>query len=265
MNSIIAAVILVILIASDVNAIPISPFVVNGTDAQIDEFPFIVSLRVNGGHSCGASILNSMWVVTAAHCLTRPAESYSIQFDNTVISRNGTNVIEVEKIISHPGYNPSNQYINDIGLLKLKEPISSQFSEFRVRLPVSGAYHPTGTPSVLAGWGLNATGGTIQQTLQKVDLEIFSASDCNDLHYAKVHYTNICGGVIEGGKGQCSGDSGGPMLVDGVIVGIVSWSVKPCTVASYPGVYTGVSHYIDWIKETSGIDFNLNMFLLSQN
>ena len=115
-----------------------------------------MSLRVNGGHSCGASILNSMWVVTAAHCLTRPAESYSIQFDNTVISRNGTNVIEVEKIISHPAYNPSNQYINDIGLLKLKEPITSEFSEFRVKLPVSGAYHATGTPSVLAGWGLNA-------------------------------------------------------------------------------------------------------------
>lgn len=52
------------------------------------------------------------------------------------------------------------------------------------------------------------TGGAIQQTLQKVNLEIFSASDCNDLHTSKVHYTNICGGVVGGGKGQCSGDSG---------------------------------------------------------
>lgn len=96
-----------------------------------------------------------MWVVTAAHCLTRPAENMTIQFDNTVISRNGTNVIQVEKYITHPAYNPSNQYINDIGLIKLMKPISSQFSEFRVRLPVSGAYYPTGTPSVLAGWGYN--------------------------------------------------------------------------------------------------------------
>ena len=111
-------------------------------------------MRVNGGHSCGASILNSMWVVTAAHCIRR-TRKYSIQFDNTVISQNGTNVIEVEKVIPHPRYDSSNQSINDIGLVKLIEPISSKFSEFRVRLPVNGAYYPTGTPSVLAGWGLN--------------------------------------------------------------------------------------------------------------
>ena len=46
MKSIIAAVISVILVVSHVNATPISPFVVNGTDAQIDEFPFIVSFAL---------------------------------------------------------------------------------------------------------------------------------------------------------------------------------------------------------------------------
>ncbi|CAO1363856.1 unnamed protein product [Diamesa serratosioi] len=267
MKSILAAVvILALLVASFVDAIPISPFVVNGTDAQIDEFPFIVSFKlINGIHNCGGSILNSMWVVTAAHCLTRPAENQTIQFDNTVVSSNGTNVIQVEKCIQHSAYDPQNTLINDIGLIKLMEPISSQFSEFRVRLPLSGAYYKTGTPSVLAGWGYNATGGIAQKTLQKVNLQIFSASDCNAIHSNKIHNTNICGGVLEGGKGQCSGDSGGPMLVDGVLVGIVSWSIKPCTIAPYPGVYTAVSHYIGWIKEMTGIDFTLNMFLLSQD
>lgn len=96
--------------------------------------------------------------------------------------------------------------------------------------------------------------------------------------------TNICGGIPEGGKGQCSGDSGGPLLVDGVQVGIVSWSVrnsekfleaqsveivdsqeKPCTIAPYPGVYTGVSHYLDWIQKHSGIDFKLSMYLRARS
>lgn len=85
-------------------------------------------------------------------------------------------------------------------------------------------------------------------SLQKVDLIVVSAYDCNQIHRSKVHYTNICGGIPEGGKGQCSGDSGGPLLVDGVQVGIVSWSVKPCTVAPYPGVYTGKTKLlIIWI------------------
>lgn len=45
MISIIATVVLAVLAVSFVDAIPISPFVVNGTDAQIDEFPFIVSFE----------------------------------------------------------------------------------------------------------------------------------------------------------------------------------------------------------------------------
>lgn len=43
MKSITAVVVLVFLGFSFVDAKVISPFVVNGTDAQIDEFPFIVS------------------------------------------------------------------------------------------------------------------------------------------------------------------------------------------------------------------------------
>lgn len=49
------------------------------------------------------------------------------------------------------------------------------------------------------------------------------------------------------------GDSGGPLTVDEVQVGIVSWSVKPCAVARFPGVFTQVSFYRDWIKEHTGV------------
>ena len=38
--------------------------VVNGTDAEISEFPFMVSLRRNDLHTCGATILNSWWLLT---------------------------------------------------------------------------------------------------------------------------------------------------------------------------------------------------------
>lgn len=184
-----------------------------------------------------------------------------MQYGNTVISREGTNVVGVAELIPHEGYDPDNQYIHDIALVRLAEPISNAPENFKVKLPLDGSYFATGTPSVLSGWGLNATGGIVQSTLQAVDLQIFSAFDCDLLHRSKVHYTNICGGIPEGGKGQCSGDSGGPLFVQGVQVGIVSWSVKPCTVAPYPGVYTATSHYIKWIAEKTGIDFKLNIFL----
>jgi len=50
-------------------------------------------------------------------------------------------------------------------------------------------------------------------------------------------------------------------MANGVQVGIVSWSIKPCTVPPYPGVFTAVAPYINWIKENTGLDFKLNMFL----
>ena len=47
----------------------------------------------------------------------------------------------------------------------------------------------------------------------------------------------------------------------GVQVGIVSWSVKPCTIPPFPGVYTAVAPYIDWIEGHTGLKFHFSSFL----
>lgn len=51
-----------------------------------------------------------------------------------------------------------------------------------------------------------------------------------------------------------SGDSGGPLVkyTEGGVeqCGIVSWGIVPCGSAGAPSVYTGVSHFVDWIEET---------------
>lgn len=48
----------------------------------------------------------------------------------------------------------------------------------------------------------------VQTTLQEVDLIVFSDEDCRNRHSNTIHPSHICGGVPEGGRGQCSGDSG---------------------------------------------------------
>lgn len=63
----------------------------------------------------------------------------------------------------------------------------------------------------------------------------------------------ICAGLFEtGGVGSCDHDTGGPLVVDGILVGITSWSYG-CARPKFPSVFTKVSMYrswIDWITQT---------------
>lgn len=43
--------------------------IVGGYEAPEGAFPYQISLRNNNRHFCGGSILNSRWIVTAAHCV----------------------------------------------------------------------------------------------------------------------------------------------------------------------------------------------------
>ncbi|XP_065722027.2 chymotrypsin-2 [Drosophila suzukii] len=232
--------------------------VVNGTDSSVQKHPYVVSLRsYDGAHSCGGTIISNEFVMTAAHCTNgRPAETLSIQFGVTNININGPNVVGIKKIIQHEDFDPSRQNANDISLVKVEEPFEfNEVSVAPVELPSLAFAVPqtdAGAEGVLIGWGLNATYGSVQSTLQEVLLKIYSDEECTARHGGQTNPRyHICGGVDEGGKGQCSGDSGGPLIYNGQQVGIVSWSIKPCTVAPYPGVFCKVSEYIDWIKHNS--------------
>jgi putative cell wall-binding protein len=68
----------------------------------------------------------------------------------------------------------------------------------------------------------------------------------------------MCAGLPSGGTDSCSGDSGGPAIVttDGVayLAGITSHGLSTCAQAGYPGIYTRVSAYNDWILEVLASD-----------
>ncbi|XP_043240281.1 uncharacterized protein LOC122390899 [Amphibalanus amphitrite] len=64
--------------------------------------------------------------------------------------------------------------------------------------------------------------------------------------------TKLCAGTEQGDMDVCSGDSGGPMVLqqkDGsfVLVGVVSLGLYDCGVPGIPSIYSRVSAYLQWI------------------
>lgn len=47
--------------------------------------------------------------------------------------------------------------------------------------------------------------------------------------------------------GDLQGDSGGPLVCNGNFEGIVSWGIS-CANPYFPGVYTKVRNYAEWIN-----------------
>lgn len=132
-----------------------------------------------------------------------------------------------------------------------------------IRLPEKG--EDVDGDTVLAGWG--STGGTIipimPTRLQTIGLPVVPLDQCGKALTELVGPnplapTNICTGPLTGGKSACSGDSGGPLVKEFLNgfkqVGIVSWGIIPCGSEGAPSVYTGVSHFVDWIKEKTMIN-----------
>lgn len=194
--------------------------------------------------------------------------------------------IKISEKIVHEGYVPrSKDQHNDIMLLRLETPVT--FSEFvkPICLPLSSNLKTrslTGESLDVSGWGKTENSSSSSKKL-KVAVEAWSLESCNDLYSSrnqtvKIVQSQICAGGVKG-QDSCNGDSGGPLMtiddstgklkrlptlqnqnpfiynsfVDPTrpywyVAGLVSYGPTPCGQANYPGVYSRVSEYIDWIE-----------------
>ena len=93
----------------------------------------------------------------------------------------------------------------------------------------------------------------------QVWVPVVSSEECGGIYRQKrvsIGDGQICAGGVEG-KDSCIGDSGGPLMSTGIspgdgraryfIAGVVSFGPESCGMKDWPGVYTRVSHYTDWI------------------
>ncbi|UJR24855.1 hypothetical protein I4U23_006224 [Adineta vaga] len=230
--------------------------IVGGETAQPYSWPWIVSIQFLG-HRCGGSLINSEWVLTAAHCLFLEHSLIHIGIHDVTSSL--AIVRNVSKVIQHPDFVPPPQHINDITLIRLSSPIDFSTPNIKAGvacLPPQSTdinYPQAGTRLAVVGWGLLKENGIPATQLQQVRVTTLENDDirCNRSVYDRDR--QFCAMVDGGGKDSCQGDSGGPIhqwLDDHwEQVGIVSFG-KGCASAENPGIYTRLSFYHDWILET---------------
>uniref|UniRef100_A0A182PRS8 Peptidase S1 domain-containing protein n=1 Tax=Anopheles epiroticus TaxID=199890 RepID=A0A182PRS8_9DIPT len=238
--------------------------IIGGEPVSIETHPYQLSLRNYDYHICGASIISSVWALTAAHCLYPDPEPRTISLtagtDNQQI---GGRIYNATRIIIHPMYDPSTMD-NDVAVIRVNTHFSGPNTGYIGLVPLG--YEPiAGMRAIVTGWGRQSDGGKQSTTLAGVEIPIVDKEECMNqwtgvLVSAKCVYRDkastpevmICAG--EFGKDSCNGDSGGPLVSGGRQIGIVSWGSTKCG-GPLAAIYTNIGNAAirTFISSTTGI------------
>lgn len=250
----------------------------NGNDTALDEYPWMVLLgytEKNGqvAFDCGGSLINQRYVLTAAHCVKGAIETeigplktirlgeYDLSKEiDCIVDDCNKKVIELgyEEVIPHPEFNTRslNRY-HDIALIRLNADVS--YSDFvrPVCLPLAATRRAinVGEELIVAGWGrtlLSRKSNVKQHLAVPVNDHGTCARKFTDRGITLLESQLCAGGDYA--RDSCDGDSGGPLMRQGqmdrwFLEGVVSFGNR-CGLQGWPGVYTRVADYIDWIRSS---------------
>ncbi|XP_072389757.1 trypsin-1-like [Diabrotica undecimpunctata] len=214
-----------------------------GKEASIEDHPWIVSLQVPSlGHWCGGSLISEEWVITAAHCFMHEnLKPESIIAGTSNLTRSDT-TIKIENVIIHEKFRPRRFYDYDIAIVKLAEKVTFSDKIQPINLPEQDAEVRISTSLTVAGWGLTKLSGRASDVLMKTTVTVTRHCSCMKTIIA----------AYDRKSGICKGDSGGPLQLNGTLVGVVSGSGPFCG-SRLPAIYTNVALFRTWIKEKTGI------------
>lgn len=222
------------------------PRIIGGNQASLADYPYAVYLvDRSGGQYCGAVIVSSSAVATAAHCALAVKASEA----RVVVGRQDKRTSDgAEFRVTKSWVNPNyTDYFNgdDLAVLTVRGQLPS--TPLKLADADDSDLYAKGTKATVLGWGRVEEGGARSDVLRKAIVPIVGDS-CASSYDTYNPDIMTCAGYPQGGTDACQGDSGGPLVVGDTLIGIVSFG-DGCAKAGKPGVYTKVSAFADDIKK----------------
>lgn len=227
-----------------------------GKSIHIEEVPYQVVILYQDSPVCGGAIISSNYILTAAHCFGRNEREYRVRtgssWRNSEGSLHDIQSYSCREDCHRDLYEKPSKLIvptNDIALVKLTNPI-----EFDAKRKAIGLFNETevanaGVDALVTAWSRYNDSSEDHLTARTVITLDVSLCDKAYESVGGIPPGQFCAaypGAI--GKGGCQGDSGAPLVIEGRLAGILSWG-NGCAKPHYPGVYTEVAYYRDWIDQ----------------
>ncbi|KAF2904498.1 hypothetical protein ILUMI_01681 [Ignelater luminosus] len=234
--------------------------IVGGHHANIKDYRFMAYLARTaaadwGDFRGGATIVSSHWALTAAHCMLY-INDYEIEDGRAFVRGNTSfwkwNYIEhtIVKSVVHELYD-KRKTDYDIALVKVDRAFDERY-ERPIRFVDSDYEYVPGSEVTALGWGsTDANVISVSEGLNYVHVHLIDHGKCYEEYrdYIKqITDRMVC--AMAPRKDSCIYDSGGPLIQNGLLIGIVSWGPHPCAHPIRPGVYTKVSYFSSWIRKT---------------
>jgi secreted trypsin-like serine protease len=239
---------LLVLVALLVGAAPAvaGPEIVGG-QFDTDAHPWIVALQtkqnqLRGAHYCAGELITAQWVLTAAHCAEESTVNDTARIGSNNRSVDGT-VVGIGRAVPHPAYDESTGH-NDIALIQLTRLVP------QTPAVLASGSDWDGITLRLLGWGQTCpTRGCDRGSnlLRRVDNAVLSPTQCRSEGLNFDPASELCMDSRDN-RTACFGDSGGPALRNGQVVGIISRGGRSCGAADT--VVARVQVYADWIRQT---------------
>eukprot|EP00099_Drosophila_melanogaster_P023144 NP_650825.2 uncharacterized protein Dmel_CG7432 [Drosophila melanogaster] len=243
--------------------------IVGGVEAPNGQWPWMAAIFLHGPKRtefwCGGSLIGTKYILTAAHCTRdsrqKPfaARQFTVRLGDIDLSTDAEPsdpvTFAVKEVRTHERFSRIGFY-NDIAILVLDKPVRKSKYVIPVCLPKGIRMPPKerlpGRRATVVGWGTTYYGGKESTSQRQAELPIWRNEDCDRSYFQPINENFICAGYSDGGVDACQGDSGGPLMMrydsHWVQLGVVSFGNK-CGEPGYPGVYTRVTEYLDWIRD----------------